>query len=215
MERKYVLWNRTLLAEERVGAKENKGFYEGRRIIGRDTPINGGVSIGGSAREAIVVDYDKSPKLQEMFRRAYYLSHEKNVLLKDRVIFAVYRVVDTTFKARSKPEVRRLSDSLNVSKDCKISLDIFAEEGIGVCRQMALASGVLLEKFCNERLISGKTSVDRNEIPAIGAHMWTRYVSSDGRIAIIDVMQGFCGNISDSLKINLGWEYFRPEDKRA
>ena len=49
-------WDKTVLAIERVKEKgsyeepdreSKRGYYLGRPIIGRDTPINGGVYLGG------------------------------------------------------------------------------------------------------------------------------------------------------------------------
>ena len=47
--------------------KSKYGYYDGRPIIGRGTPINGGVYIGEGVRPAIVVDDNKQPILAEYY----------------------------------------------------------------------------------------------------------------------------------------------------
>jgi hypothetical protein len=60
-----AVWNNTLVMDQRLqteGKLSTKGenYFEGRRIIHRNSPINGGVYLGAGQREAIVVDSKSS-----------------------------------------------------------------------------------------------------------------------------------------------------------
>lgn len=54
---------------EEATPESRNGIWQGRNIIGRDVPINGGVYLGGGAREAIVVDDNKQPRLDNIYRK--------------------------------------------------------------------------------------------------------------------------------------------------
>lgn len=64
----YTSWGRSIKMKERLAlagelkvSSDGSRYYQGRRIIGRDSPVNHGVYLGANPREAIVVDYDKYP----------------------------------------------------------------------------------------------------------------------------------------------------------
>lgn len=52
---------------EEPSGESPTGKWQGRDIIGRDRPINGGVYVGSGKREAIVVDDQKQPALNEVY----------------------------------------------------------------------------------------------------------------------------------------------------
>jgi hypothetical protein len=44
----------------------------------------------------------------------------------------------------------------------KVALEVYIDEGVGVCRHQALFVGLLLEHLIKDGLLSGKVNVDRN-----------------------------------------------------
>ena len=204
-------WRRTIEALSRVKWKlDSNGYFEGRPIIGRDTQIDGGVSLGGSSREAIVVDFGKSPYIQNLYRLARQKSSREGVVQKELVLRAVYDVVMETMHIKDEYATEALLDNLGIMNDQKVSLDLFVEKGIGVCRHNALVTGVVLERFKKDNHISGNVSADRNSCEH-GGHMWTRYSSKDGRTWILDVTQEYFGGLKQAIKEGR-WPYQRPED---
>ncbi len=205
-----ISWYKTVSALNRLGIQD--GFYLGRRVITRDSRIDDGISIGEQPREAVVVDFNNSEVLKEMYysinddlrrsKRIYYLEG-----------FILQNVFDSV-KEKFPFEKRSLVDNLlakyGAAPDQKISLDIFLYEGIGTCVHSSLTCGVLLEKFIDMDIIHGKVSVDRNCLYGRngGGHAWCRYTSSLGQVVILDVMLDFIGDISNGL-----WDYKRPEEK--
>ncbi|RJQ16895.1 hypothetical protein C4573_02435 [Candidatus Woesearchaeota archaeon] len=201
-------WNRSSHGQQRLNHEVNNGTYQGRPIIKRDSRINGGVSLGASPREAIVVDFQYGeldrqyqPLAQAVQRNP--CAHESTILL------AVYRVIDRVFIKRADKDLDFLIKKLDVKDDEKTKLDHFIRNGTGVCRHMALTAGALIERLIDEGYLTGKISVDRNDIPA-GAHAWARYTSQKGEVIIIDPSLKFFGKLNDPKAC---WPYARPEDK--
>lgn len=216
-------WRNTHVAEDRLrqrdgyeepAGEELHGTWQGRPIIGRDTPICGGVYVGSSSREAIVVDEYPDGLLTQVY--------DTLVRQRDEVVGTgghwnvgimqtVYDLVRLVM-----PYSQRIVDEVGHNygashSDVKIRLDRFVEAGGGVCRHQALLAGYLLEKAINEHRLRGRVSVDRNILPAIGGHAWTRYVTSDRRILIIDAAQSYCGLMMDTEGKQFGpWFYARP-----
>ena len=79
-----VWWGKTkaaverLLQEGKIYVVNGEFFYEGRPIIHRDSGIDGGVYLGESEREAIVVDIENSPLLQRIYEKAKDKSSIRN-----------------------------------------------------------------------------------------------------------------------------------------
>ncbi len=214
-------WNKTERAERRAkrsGAyyEEQKvlgpgrKYYEGRPIIGRDREINGGVYLGGGAREAIVVDDRKDPYLNQVYsallkRRKW--AERKVQHFKDGILEEVWALVKEQIPYNEQ-NVEDITNQLP-EPDTKIYLSSF--RGGGVCRHQALLAGYLLERLAKENYLGGKVSVDRNFVPHLGGHAWVRYTNSVGKIIIIDPAQDYLGEM-DSLEDKHRWFYERPED---
>lgn len=195
---KRVEWDKTLIGVERLKEKNlyeepdresQNGYYLGRPIIGRDTPINGGIYVGGGEREAIVVDDSKgdSPlndvytELLSVRQRAVkrgenfkgtLLSHVFD-LVKDRLPYSPRKVNQVAIIRRLKP-------------DDPVSLDTYIQMGGGVCRHQALLAAYLLERLKKEGIVRGSVSIDRNYVKGRGGHAWVRYVNSAGILFVID-----------------------------
>jgi len=210
-------WRKTVLVQDRLknsafyeeGSRESRhGKWQGRDIIGRDCPINGGVYLGGDEREAVVVDDKKQPELiaayQELVKRRKF-KEQQGRSFKDGVLREVFDLTKELLPY-SDVVVDKVTDGLQ--PDEKISLSSFLLNKGGVCRHQALLVAYLLEKLKVDGYVSGRVSIDRNYIPGKGGHAWVRYVNSAGEIFIIDPAQNFIGRIEE---VGGGqWFYERP-----
>ncbi len=209
-------WNKTRVMIERLKQKKkikkigDRDFYQGRPIIHRDSEINGGVYLGQGEREAIIVDFEKHPKLRELYSTAKNKATVNGTIRKDLILQAVFQTVAETMPIQDNDAVERIVRKHGVEKDGKIALDVFLEEHTGVCRHDALASAAILELFKKEGIVNGKPSVDRNST-YLGGHAWCRYTNSVGEVFILDVAQGYLGRLEDASKQNK-WAYKRSED---
>jgi len=223
--RLYAEWDKTILGIERIKEKglyeepdreSKRGYYLGRPIIGRDTPINGGVYLGGGEREAVVVDdsnkdsplHDVYKELLQMRRAAIKAGRNfKSELLSD-----VYDLVQKKLPYSQEKE-RRISLKYGIKPDQKVLLDIYLKEKAGVCRHQALLAAYLLERMKKENIVRGTVSVDRNYVPRRGGHAWVRYVNSAGIVFIIDPTNELISEISN-IKPDLKSFYERPRGLR-
>lgn len=196
-------WLNTVIVKDRLRGKlDSDGKFRGRRLIHRDTPIDGGVYLGSGEREAIVVDSRKDPEIGRLYQRA------KNKASEHGVLRAVYHAVAETMPKQDEGAVFDLIKRYGVEKDGKIGLGVFLAEGVGVCRHDALACGVTLEQFIRDGMIIGNASVDRSRSYG-GSHAWTRFTYASGDVYVLDVAQGFVGTLEEARAQNR-WHYERP-----
>jgi catechol 2,3-dioxygenase-like lactoylglutathione lyase family enzyme len=186
------------------------GYYQDRLIIGRDTPINGGVYLGAGQREAIVVDDSKSIYLDKIYRNfmAETADIQKTLHFRAGILGFIYDKVREVLPADQVLAERLAGPYQN---DRKLSLDVFIGGKAGVCRHQALLTGYLLERLIKEGYIGGKVSVDRNSIKGKGGHAWVRYVDENGLVSIVDPTQGYIGKLF-AVDPSQRWFYKRPED---
>ncbi len=201
------------------GRWQKVDYFQGRRIIGRDSSIDGGVYITAGYGEAIVVDSKKYSALEQEYQkfleRLLALSKQSGTRVNQLALTEAYEAA-----ARLLPYnlsgVNNLLASMNIPEKAdipvKVSLDSFVENQVGVCRHQALLAGLFLEKLHDGGHIIGKPSVDRNWIPNKGGHAWVRYTNRAGDIFIIDPAQKFIGPLS-AIDSGIQWFYKRPEDK--
>src|SRR5574341_113213 len=216
MEGGYMKLDRTARAVERLTARgqisesgETK-LYHNSDIIGRDFPIDGGIYLGAYQREAIVVDFFNSPMLKSIFERAKLEISTQSLRAELDILNAVYAAVYQAM-AYDHKAVEELVREQGVKEDGEISLDVFADRGIGVCRHMALTCGVIIERLIKERVMEGSVSVDRKTFKE-GGHAWCRYKGPDGAVFIVDVAQKYCGKLSSPSVIRA---YSRPVEEIA
>ncbi len=211
MVNKKASWNKTICAAQRLGLKNSEEeLYQGRFIIHRDSPVDGGVCIGQCQREAIVVDSSKSPLIRKLYDGAKSRATQDGVIMKNTLLRAVYDTVAEAMPTQDYRAVKEIIRRCGVERDGKISLDVFLEEGVGVCRHDALACAIVLELFKREGITHGKASVDRN-CSFLGGHTWCRYVNSVGEVFILDVAQGYLGRLKDAPD-DYKQVYQRPEE---
>jgi len=200
-------WTRTQIIKRNLEDKISEDKFCGRRIICRDSPIDGGVYIG-NGREAIVVDSAKYPALKTLYEKAKQKATIEGRVCKHLILYAVYDTVKNAMRY-DKEAVDEIIDNYKVRGNKKIALDVFIKKGVGVCRHQALACGTLLELFKKEGYISGKPSIDRNR-DKNKSHAWCRYTNSKGEVFILDVANEYIGPLKTAGKYR--WSYERPED---
>lgn len=215
---------------EEFPGEVREGIFDGRRIITRDAPINGGIYLGSNPREGIIVDDEKYPKeLREAYRELtdWFFSARFRADIKNGGIEVHQKVLEiaksklggnTHFRElerRISEEVTKAKDDewvkngIVINGDVKMPLNEFMRKQIGVCRHRALLAGYLLETMVSQGNLFGKVSIDRNTIPSRGGHAWVRFDDGDN-IIIIDPSLGYVGRIEDA-PIDR-WDYRRPED---
>jgi len=205
-------WNRTCLGNELKGIVGD--IYQGRPIISRDSPIDGGVYLGKNMREAIVVDSVKFPRINQLYELAKFKSSDYNTFSGQREVnkFKILRSVHNLAREVMPPEnsdkVDELIEGFGGFNNQKVALDVFLNNHLGKCRHYALTNAVLLEKFKKDNFLSGTVSVDRNSL-ILGGHAWCRYTNSEGRVYVLDGMNGFLGTLEESLD-KPKWDYRRP-----
>lgn len=223
---------RTVIAAERVrdipfaysqvdpetGEYSVNGYFKGRLIIGRNTRINGGVSIGATSREAIVVDDVKHTELAVAYgllKNSLFEAQPRKFSILNRIL-GPKPVTQLTPLAAAEaayhytlqlmpvvPEA--VSKVSHDRRDKKISLSYFFAVG-GVCRQHALLNGYFIEKMIDEGLLYGKVHVERNTAIE-GAHTWARFTPIVGESIIMDSTQGFVGTPTQAQEESVFWDY--------
>lgn len=205
--------DKTIMAVHRLEGKiyyeDNIPHYEGRPIICKDSPVDGGVSIGQYEREAIVVDSQKSNSLLSLYEKAKKRAMFKGQVDKALILLSVFKVVSEKLKYDSS-KVEKIVKKAGVKKDKKINLENFVKAEAGICTHQALLCGVLLELFIKDKYLRGKVSVDRNSVYRNG-HAWCRYTTSGGKVFIMDVANDFMGSLEKGLEKGI-WCYNRAED---
>jgi hypothetical protein len=206
-------WDKTQSMKRRLqreGKLDEGDVYQGRPIIHRDSPVNGGVYLGEGQREAIVVDSKKYTGLSALYAIAKDKATVGENIRKDLILEAVFQTVREAMPKQDLEAVQKITRKHGVEKDGKIALDVFLEEHTGVCRHDALTCAALLELFKGEGHARGKASVDRNSTEK-GGHAWCRYTNSDGIVFILDVAQDYLGRLEKAPE-KKRWAYERPED---
>ena len=186
--------------------------FKNRFMISRDTPIQGGVYVGGS-KEAIVVD-EKYGALLPIYEALLHRRKEaalqgkgsKEGLLEDVWALSQEKL------PYDKQTVEQIEHEFVTHDNTKVSLDTYINADGGVCRHQALLAAWLLEKLVLSGQINGHVSVDRNYIPGVGGHAWVRYTNSRGQVFIIDPAQKYIGALHES-DPTTRWFYERPEDQ--
>ena len=207
-------WGKSRIMEERLRMEdrlfEHGGVpYYGWPIIHRDSSIDGHVCMGEGNREAIVVN-SNSPIIRGLYERALQQASVDGTVMRNKVLRAVYDTVEEALPIQNNDAVEKLINKYGAWKDVPIGLDVFIEEGVGVCRQDALACGVLLEMAKKDGHIRGTPRINRNSTWK-GGHAWCRYDSYSGVAMILDVAQGYFGRLEHA-DPSINWPYKRPDD---
>lgn len=214
MDRRISEWNYTGTARMWAAQREQpEGYYNGRPIISRDTPVDGGVDIRSASfdAEAITLDTathrDEYDLLYKDFLKEYETACFGSADTEKRAIMAAYRTVSSRMKYSEQ----------SVGYDAKgreIDLIRYIRAGVGVCRHMSLASTWLLQEAYDKGLVDGWASSDANYSPGSSGHQWTRYTSPNGRVTIVDNAQNYIGSLERAILLRR-WDYARPPEREA
>lgn len=216
----FIEWDKTEIGVARVqntpfyAESKREKFFKGRPIIGRDKAINGGIYLGASAREAIVVDDQKDQQLNDAYDELIKLrkkAQEHGETFKQGVLLDAYNLVKRLIPYDLN-NTDRIVESL-VEPDSKIGLSVFF--GGGVCRHQALLLAYFLERLVKEGYLKGKVSIDRNFVDGKGGHAWVRYTNSVGKVFILDPSQNYVGSLDDIERDDQKWFYERPEEQSS
>lgn len=184
--------------------KAPHGYLLGRPIIGRDTEINGGVFAWN--KEALVVD-DKYPLVLECWQELMEILNEDIYNGKDHKenIFRLINNIVTSKMSYNLKAVEEIDNKIQNTKHdwYKVSLDVFMDAGVGVCRHQALLAGYLLEKLTKSyyqhpednrrhRYLRGEAHVERSiNYQKLVGHAWAKYTTFSGETVIIDPANNF------------------------
>lgn len=217
---------RTERAEERMqqhpnfGEKDDTapyGYYMNHPILGRhSTSVDGGVYLGGLAREAIVVDgkseavrrvYDEAAsELQGAFRRNETMPL-RAILLK--VMHKVQEVMPY-----DGPKTERISQEHYGDK--LVGLSTFLKERAGVCRHQGLLAAYMIERLIKDGHMMGAVGVERNTVEDMGGtHAWAVYKTRQNgseEVIVVDPAQSFVGTKAQAQREGR-WEYRLSTDK--
>lgn len=137
------------------------GFFDGRHIIGANTPIHEGVYVGALPHEAIVVD-EAHGELEKVYTDLLVLhakDHGKKNKIEKTIFPYVSRIVQE--KLQFSPEsVRTALDQNIIQPDHKVSLDYFLIQGVGIARHQMLLAAYLIEKLKLRGYLSGVLTID-------------------------------------------------------
>lgn len=212
--------SRTQAAQKRMlenpnfGEKDDTapyGYYLNHPIIGRASQaVDGGVYLGGSAREAIVVD-GKSAALKQIYEsfeselKQTYANNETlplgSILLK-----VMKRVQEVMPYDATKTD----AISQNHYGDQLVGLSTYVNKQAGVCRHQGLLAAYLLENLIKDGHIAGSIGVERNTVEDMGGtHAWAVYkLQKDGQeqVIVVDPAQSFVGT-KEQAEREGRWEY--------
>lgn len=190
------------------------GKLDGIPIYGVSSEkIAGRVYVGSAkAREAVFIppiDKNTTPALYGMYTEVY------KSLLKRRdagqqaekyVLADVVAIVRNHIPYSSGEDRQRVQQWLEANRlmdDGLINLESFAQYQIGTCTQLALITGLILEKLISDGKFSGSVRVEKTYQPGIGSHASVTYTSNSQEIQV-DPTHNYIGS---RIKRKNGWDY--------
>lgn len=217
---------RTRLAECRLqdnpnfGEKDDTapyGYYLNHPILGRASKsVDGGVYLGGSAREAIVVD-GKSQAMKQAYQDLDVVlrqSLQRQETLQTKVVLTeVMRHVQEImpYEANKAEDIGQQHRG-----DQLVGLSTYLKERAGVCRHQALLTAYIVENLIKDGYITGEVGVERNTVAKLGgSHAWAIYKTANNgseEVIVIDPAQSFVGTKAQAQKEG-NWEYRLPSDQ--
>jgi len=150
--------------EPEISAEVPWGRFCGRHIIGENTEIHGGVYLGATAHEALVVD-EKYGSLKDIYWNLLigYVREEGDddaELDEEKLVQQVVALVEKRLALHPDEGVNRMVHDGEPEPDHKIALDVFVDRGIGAARHQILLAAYLLEKLQRKGLLEGRIYLD-------------------------------------------------------
>lgn len=210
---------RTELAEDRMrgqinfGEKDKTapyGYYINHPIIGRDSSsVDGGVYLGGSAREAIVVD-GKSEAVKKVYgeleQELRTIFQNNETLLPQTILLRVMQKVQNIMPY-DVPKTEQISSEHY--GDGLVGLSTFIKEKAGVCRHQGLLAAYIIERLIDNEFLAGRVGVERNTVKDMGGtHAWAVFKPSPEKeeLIVVDPAQSFVGTKAQAERENR-WPY--------
>ncbi len=176
--------------------------------IHRDaTSFNGGVDSNLSGQLDIIIDGDSYP-IQEMYDDLKQQCDPSWPTL-DKLLLVSQTVNDALIEHNDTQVERSYGEPLPPNEKVMMLSD-YVRARSGVCRQRALLSACLLEKMCDDNLLSGIIHVERDMKDGYReGHEWATFQETPrSDVYVIDPMQNYVGKKKDATDRN--WGYFRP-----
>jgi hypothetical protein len=188
------------------------GTYLNHPIIGKNSPtVENGVYMGGSSREAIVVD-GESETLQKSFQGLL----EKIHYAKPPDLISVLKIIKMHVQQEMPydgPKTEQISSKYK--GDMLVGLSQYINQKAGVCRHQALFASYLTNRLIQEGILYGESHVQRNNVPDFGgAHGWATFVAPDGTEYVIDPAQNFEGTKEEARRQTGKWQYYVPLEEQ-
>lgn len=185
------------------------GYYMKRPVLGRhSTQIDGGVSLGGTSREAIIADGGS-----EILQAAYKNFVQEMDLAVENVHTFTTRSILVGVKdyvRRAMPYDAKKVDNLSkdYADDQPIALSEYLKAEAGVCRHQAMLAGLLVERLVKDGFLVGTVGLGRNQVKTLGgSHAWAIFRGKGvGEEQILDVAQNYVGTKKKARQQNR-WYY--------
>ncbi len=203
------------------------GRYLGRPIIGRDSRIDGGVYIGRTPREAIVVDMARPGLLDAVYRNwlaelkqrapmwpwQHMTTGRKRAVQRylSRHMATLCRALVNRVLPFDRHVVAQVAEEHTLGPDDKVRLDVYLRRRGGVCRHQVCLLGAVLERLIDEGWAEGQVSIDRKYVPRQYSHAWVRWTDAEGQVWILDAAQDVWGPL-ESFEPERRWFYAREEE---
>lgn len=191
------------------GDAENPyGFFKKLPILGRlSKKVSGGVYLGGSAREAIVVDHE-SEALNRVYNEfiANLGHHGRRKLTPTSILTSVEKSVQSIM---TYGENQVAAISRKFYNDELVGLSTYIEAGVGLCRHQGLLAAYFIENLIRDGYLHGSVGIERNTVEEMGGtHAWAIFKPEDPRLdsIVVDPAQGFTGTKAQALRKGR-WRY--------
>jgi hypothetical protein len=219
-----AVWSYTSKAEDiallRQQQERERGVKE-RHTISRDSKISGGVYEGAYGGEAIVVDTEKYPLINQAVEQVIEKITVGGRIDKGLVLETVYRYVLANMRYDSAAVDKIFAEDCKGTDGQKISIDVYIGDGVGECRHQALFAGAILEQLAERGIVGGRASVERNLVKhgpdgKYDGHSWVRYTNSADTVYVLDIAQHKLDTLDNLMQDRRNskdvWDYARKED---
>ncbi|MBN8549441.1 MAG: hypothetical protein J0M12_09015 [Deltaproteobacteria bacterium] len=170
--------------------KSPLGTFGGRPIIGESTPINGGIYLGVTPQEAIVVD-DKHGGLERLYKELVVRLSEVSLdrALEEKEILPEVAALVAKHLKFNERAVTAACEREGVQADEKVAIDMFLYEGVGAARHQVLTAAYLIERLKVRNLLQGCVSIESTSTHLMGGDERLTYTSPRGYLFIFDPLK--------------------------
>lgn len=166
------------------------GYFRNRPIIGESNRINGGIFIGATSHEAIVID-EKYGLLEKIFATLEIRCGELDHSLATYEYDVFSKAISLTRESLrfSEEGVSQIEKRYNIKSDDKVTLDLYLKRKVGVSRHQVLLAAFLLERLRDKGFIRGVPTIESQISESIPQERLL-FTSGDGEIFRFDPTKG-------------------------